>query len=243
MPDSATPVGSLYVIGGAEDKLEKRTVLSRFVKACGGGSARIAIVPTASSLGPEIIDVYAALFTRLGAAEVFGVRPETREAAADPAYVRPAGRGDRDLHDRRQPAQAVGHHQRHPVRRGDQGRSRAWRDGGRHVGRGQHPVLAHGRVRQRRHHPEAADDPDGRRPRPGRRVRDRPALRAAQPLRAPPDGRRAVAQPARHRHRRGHRGGDHDRVASSTSSAAERSRSSTGCTSPRTHIRRRAPSR
>ena len=31
--------------------------------------------------------MYAALFTRLGAAEVFGVRPETREAAADPAYV------------------------------------------------------------------------------------------------------------------------------------------------------------
>ena len=36
------------------------------------------MVPTASSLGPEIIEVYAALFTRLGAAEVYGVRPESR---------------------------------------------------------------------------------------------------------------------------------------------------------------------
>jgi cyanophycinase len=87
MLDSARRVGSLYVIGGAEDKLQKRTVLTRFVEACGGAAARIAVIPTASSLGPEIIDVYVALFTRLGAAEVFGVRPETREQAADPSYV------------------------------------------------------------------------------------------------------------------------------------------------------------
>jgi cyanophycinase len=87
MLDSATQVGALYVIGGAEDKLQKRIVLTRFVDACGGPDARIAVVPTASSLGPEIIDVYVALFTRLGAAEVFGARPETREQAGDPSYV------------------------------------------------------------------------------------------------------------------------------------------------------------
>lgn len=87
MLDSARPIGSLYVIGGAEDKLKKRTVLTHFVAACGGASARIAVIPTASSLGPEIIDVYVALFGRLGAAEVFGVRPETREQASDPMFV------------------------------------------------------------------------------------------------------------------------------------------------------------
>jgi cyanophycinase len=87
MPDSDERVGALYVIGGAEDKLQKRTVLTRFVAACGGENARIAVVPTASSLGPEIIDVYVALFTRLGAAEVFGARPESRDQAADPSYV------------------------------------------------------------------------------------------------------------------------------------------------------------
>lgn len=87
MSDAADDVGALYVIGGAEDKLQRRTVLTRFVAACGGASARIAVVPTASSLGPEIIDVYVALFTRLGAAEVLGARPETRDEAADPALV------------------------------------------------------------------------------------------------------------------------------------------------------------
>lgn len=85
--DAPAHVGALYVIGGAEDKLRKRTVLTRFVAACGGAGARIAVIPTASSLGPEIIDVYDALFTRLGARAVFGIRPESREDAADPALV------------------------------------------------------------------------------------------------------------------------------------------------------------
>ncbi len=79
--------GDLLVIGGAEDKLGKRTVLREFVERAGGADARIAVVPTASSLGPEIIEVYAALFARLGASEVYGVRPEDRSQASDPAVV------------------------------------------------------------------------------------------------------------------------------------------------------------
>ena len=84
--------GDLLVIGGAEDKLGKRTVLKEFVERAGGAEARIAVVPTASSLGPEIIEVYAALFTRLGAAEVYGVRPEDRAQASDPDMVADLGR-------------------------------------------------------------------------------------------------------------------------------------------------------
>ncbi len=79
--------GDLLVIGGAEDKLGKRTVLKEFVARAGGSEARIAVVPTASSLGPEIIEVYEALFRRLGAAEVYGVRPESRAQASDPDVV------------------------------------------------------------------------------------------------------------------------------------------------------------
>jgi cyanophycinase len=79
--------GDLLVIGGAEDKLGKRTVLAEFVRRAGGPDARIAVVPTASSLGPEIIEVYDALFTRLGAAEVYGVRPEDRAQASSPELV------------------------------------------------------------------------------------------------------------------------------------------------------------
>jgi cyanophycinase len=82
----STSVGALYVIGGAEDRLKRRTVLRHFVQACGPG-ARIAVIATASSLGPEVVEIYAALFERLGAASVIGVRPESRAAANDPSVA------------------------------------------------------------------------------------------------------------------------------------------------------------
>ncbi|WP_148613160.1 cyanophycinase [Nocardioides rubriscoriae] len=79
--------GPLMIIGGAEDKLRRRTILKEFVAACGGPQARIAVVPTASSLGPEVVEVYDALFRREGAADVVAVRPESREDAHDPGLV------------------------------------------------------------------------------------------------------------------------------------------------------------
>jgi cyanophycinase len=85
--EATDDAGELFVIGGAEDKLRRRTVLREFVHSAGGENARIAVVPTASSLGSEIVEVYRAVFTRLGAAEVVGVRPENREQARDPAYA------------------------------------------------------------------------------------------------------------------------------------------------------------
>ena len=80
--------GPLMIIGGAEDKLRKRTILKDFVAAAGGSDARIAVIPTASSLGDEVVEVYDALFRRLGAAEVRASRPESREEAADPDLVK-----------------------------------------------------------------------------------------------------------------------------------------------------------
>jgi len=86
LPAAAAP-GSLMAIGGAEDKLGRRTVLKTFVESAGGADARIAVIPTASSLGPEVVEVYDALFRKLGASEVVAARPETREDANDPAMV------------------------------------------------------------------------------------------------------------------------------------------------------------
>jgi cyanophycinase len=79
--------GVLIAIGGAEDKLGRRSVLSEFVSLAGGAEARIAVIPTASSLGPEIVEVYDALFRKLGAREVVGARPHTRSDAEDPGVV------------------------------------------------------------------------------------------------------------------------------------------------------------
>jgi cyanophycinase len=75
------------IIGGAEDKLRKRTILQEFVRAAGGLEARIAVIPTASSIGSEVTEVYDALFRREGAADVVAVRPESREEAHDPRLV------------------------------------------------------------------------------------------------------------------------------------------------------------
>ncbi|HEX3929543.1 MAG TPA: cyanophycinase [Nocardioides sp.] len=85
---SSTRPGPLMVIGGAEDKLGQRAILTDFVAGSGGAEARIVVVPTASSLGAEVVEVYDALFRRLGAGEVVPAGPETREEAHDPDLVK-----------------------------------------------------------------------------------------------------------------------------------------------------------
>jgi cyanophycinase len=72
------------VIGGAEDKLGERVILTRFTELAGGKQARIAVISTASSLGDAATDLYRHIFGRLGVAQVIGLRPETREEANDP---------------------------------------------------------------------------------------------------------------------------------------------------------------
>jgi cyanophycinase len=85
--DGAESVGTLFAVGGAEDKLGPRAVLRRFVEAAGSDQARIVVVPTASSLGSEIVEAYEAVFRRLGAAEVTSARPRSRTEAHAPGPV------------------------------------------------------------------------------------------------------------------------------------------------------------
>src|SRR5213596_3334828 len=81
------PVGAVMVIGGAEDKLGERVILSRFVELAGGDQARIAVISTASSLGNAATDLYRHIFARIGVTNVTGLRPETREEANDPRTI------------------------------------------------------------------------------------------------------------------------------------------------------------
>ncbi|HEX6139770.1 MAG TPA: cyanophycinase [Candidatus Limnocylindria bacterium] len=84
-PSPPTPrAGHLLVIGGAEDKLRQRQILTRFVTLAGGADARIAVISTASSLGDEATDLYRHLFHSLGVTDVRGLRPLSREDASDP---------------------------------------------------------------------------------------------------------------------------------------------------------------
>jgi cyanophycinase len=79
--------GHLLIIGGAEDKLRQRQILSRFVSLAGGTDARVAVISTASSLGDEATDLYESLFRQLGIPDVRGLRPLSRDDANQPAAV------------------------------------------------------------------------------------------------------------------------------------------------------------
>src|SRR6266513_3509647 len=81
------PVGPVMVIGGAEDKLGERVILSRFVELAGGDQAHIVVISTASSLGNAATDLYRHSFARIGVTNVTGLRPETREEANDPRTI------------------------------------------------------------------------------------------------------------------------------------------------------------
>jgi cyanophycinase len=65
-PDGVAAAGPVMAIGGAEDKLRDKLILSAFVNLAGGPDARIAILPTASSI-EEAGERYKAIFLGLGA--------------------------------------------------------------------------------------------------------------------------------------------------------------------------------
>lgn len=77
---STTP-GRLLLIGGAEDKVGGRAILTRFVQLAGGHAARIAVLATASSFQELVGQRYVALFSELGAGHVAVVRVQDRVQA------------------------------------------------------------------------------------------------------------------------------------------------------------------
>src|SRR4051812_13821397 len=79
----SVPEGTVIVIGGAEDKVRDRVILNRFVALAGGPDATIAVISTASSLGPEAGARYRQVFSDLGAAHVRPLHVVTRPQAND----------------------------------------------------------------------------------------------------------------------------------------------------------------
>jgi len=74
-------LGSLVIIGGAEDKEGDCLVLREFLRAAGGVNAHIAVMTAATSLPDEVGDDYIRVFERLGAGSVEVVHTECREDA------------------------------------------------------------------------------------------------------------------------------------------------------------------
>ena len=88
------PLGTVIVIGGAEDKVRDRVILGRFTALAGGPEARIAVISTASSFGLETGERYRTVFMELGAAEVVPLNAISRIQSNDEhaaAVVRSAG--------------------------------------------------------------------------------------------------------------------------------------------------------
>lgn len=71
----------LLIVGGAEDKVGRATVLRRFVRLAGGPGAKIVVIPTASSFALEAVEVYEQVFHRLGAPDVTAVDCASRAEA------------------------------------------------------------------------------------------------------------------------------------------------------------------
>lgn len=83
----ARRMGHLVVIGGAEDRLQDRVILRRFVDLCGGPAARI-VVFTAASGDPEAAwHGYEPVFRELGAQHCQPLDMRTPQEANDPERV------------------------------------------------------------------------------------------------------------------------------------------------------------
>lgn len=87
MPRYPTSTPTLLIIGGAEDRVGKASLLRKFVRLSGGRRSRLVVIPTASSFQDEVVASYTEVFTRLGAPTIDVVNPSSRLEAADPAVA------------------------------------------------------------------------------------------------------------------------------------------------------------
>lgn len=81
-----TDRGYIIPIGGAEEKLDNPEILDRFVELCGGKSARIGIIPTASDLDDTGRN-YEKLFRTLGIKHAKVLPFETRDDCENSEYL------------------------------------------------------------------------------------------------------------------------------------------------------------
>ena len=75
--------GSVIIIGGAEDKVRDRVILSRFATLAGGRDANVVVISTASSLGLEAGERYKQVLGELGVTKVRTIHAVTRAQAND----------------------------------------------------------------------------------------------------------------------------------------------------------------
>ncbi|MFQ6103895.1 MAG: cyanophycinase [Candidatus Glassbacteria bacterium] len=85
--------GFIVPIGGGEEKLRTKLILSRFVEICGGRKARIVIIPTASSR-EDTGSRYESLFRETGVREAISLPFESRSDCEREDWLETLARAD-----------------------------------------------------------------------------------------------------------------------------------------------------
>ncbi|MTI96811.1 MAG: cyanophycinase [Firmicutes bacterium] len=79
--------GTLLIIGGAEDKKDRCTILKTFVKQANERGGKIVILTAASQYPQKLSSQYINIFNRLGAKEVISLDVTSREAAGQEGFT------------------------------------------------------------------------------------------------------------------------------------------------------------
>lgn len=87
-------IGTLVIIGGAEDKTTDKTILKDVFRLSGGKSSEISIITTATNYPVEVGNEYKKLFANLGADKIHVININQREDANDELALEPLSKSD-----------------------------------------------------------------------------------------------------------------------------------------------------
>ena len=94
MLDSAHQRGTLFAVGGREARRGKSAVLSQFVSLCGGPTARLMVLSTASREPQKRVAEYQLAFSTLGVNDLSFFHQDQRREASDSNLLAAAERAD-----------------------------------------------------------------------------------------------------------------------------------------------------
>ena len=87
-------IGTLVIIGGAEDKTTDKKILRDVFRLSGGKSSEISIITTATNYPVEVGNEYKKLFANLGADKIHVININRREDANDELALEPLSKSD-----------------------------------------------------------------------------------------------------------------------------------------------------
>jgi len=91
---SELEIGTLVIIGGAEDKTTDKKILKDVFRLSGGKSSEISIITTATNYPVEVGNEYKKLFTDLGADKIHVINVKQRQDANDELALEPLSKSD-----------------------------------------------------------------------------------------------------------------------------------------------------